>query len=247
MATDSDDYLSDDRKRKGREYSSPFKSSKKILRSPSQRTIEVMDEEKEEEDIRSLIQTVLKEVKEIRKENKEFKEEMKNLNKENVKLRKELEEAKQKLQIMEGRLEHLEKNMRKNNVVITGIQLDTTGEVELKNKMFNFFKQNLKEEVKIEKAMKLGPTTCLLQLKENEEKRKIMEKKRDLRFLRNEKVYINDDMTALERKIQKEVRDKCKELREQGKNVKIGFKKLTVNGEVWKWDRNGIMKDMEKN
>lgn len=44
-------------------------------------------------------------------------------------------------------------------------------------------------------------------------------------------------MTIAERNIQREVRDNAKKLRDEGKQVKIGYKKLTVDGTVWRWDR----------
>lgn len=234
MATDSDDYLSEDRKRKGNHPVSPFKKSKKIMRTPSKQAVYT----DEEDDIGGILKQVLAEVKSIRRENKEFREEIEKLQRTNSRLENELQETKQRLNYVEDRLENYEKEKKRNNIVITGMKIDTTDTAIMKQKITKFIKQNLDEEIHIENAIKLSQNACLVQMKDNVEKSRVMEKKHKLKFIREERIYINHDLSINERKIQKEIREKGKELRKEGKTVKIGLNKLTVDGSIWKWDRN---------
>ena len=63
------------------------------------------------------------------------------------------------------------------------------------------------------------------------------------------KCYINDDLTTEERKIQSRLRRRTREGRERGENVKVGYRKMLINVEVW--DRsdkqNEIIKRGSKN
>ena len=48
----------------------------------------------------------------------------------------------------------------------------------------------------------------------------------------------NADLTKKEIKIQSKIREIAKEERNKGNRIKIGYKKLTINGKEWKWDEN---------
>ena len=50
------------------------------------------------------------------------------------------------------------------------------------------------------------------------------------------KIYIEDDLTKEERKIQSELRKKGKEEKEKGNKVKVGYKKISINNRWIKWD-----------
>ncbi|XP_050500843.1 uncharacterized protein LOC126880821 [Diabrotica virgifera virgifera] len=77
-----------------------------------------------------------------------------------------------------------------------------------------------------------------------EEKNKVMKKKSKLGHIKGEKIFISQDMTVLERNIQKEIGAKCKELRDMGRNVKRDYNGLTVDGnEKWRWRKDGKTTD----
>ncbi|KAF2899315.1 hypothetical protein ILUMI_06861 [Ignelater luminosus] len=80
-------------------------------------------------------------------------------------------------------------------------------------------KQSVK--AKIENAHKLGPKTCLIEL-DQQEKIKIMNNKAKLKNVKEEKIYINDDVTVREREIQKSIRKMAQEERDKGNEVQIG-------------------------
>jgi hypothetical protein len=44
-------------------------------------------------------------------------------------------------------------------------------------------------------------------------------------------MYKDDDLTNEERKIQKTLREMAREKRDRGKRVKIGYRKIQINGE----------------
>ena len=44
-------------------------------------------------------------------------------------------------------------------------------------------------------------------------------------------------MTEVERNVQRKLRTRAKEKRSRGRNVKVGYQKLTIDSEVWKWSK----------
>jgi hypothetical protein len=49
-------------------------------------------------------------------------------------------------------------------------------------------------------------------------------------------MYKDDDLTNEERKTQKKLREMAREKRDRGKRVKIGYRKIQINGEWFIWD-----------
>lgn len=242
MPTDSDDYLSSDNKRKERESQSPFRRAKRVTRTPQKHKIQEVDTDDGEQDTNSLLKKILQEMQQIRSDNKDFKDEMKILKKENNTLRKELEETKKTLAQVESRVEYFEKEVKKKNIVITGLQIDSRNESEIKNTVEHFINKYLQENIKIESAVKLGERTCLIRMNNLEEKIRVMEKKSKLRFINDGRFYINDDLTHTERKIQQEIREKYTDFKNKGRNVKRGYKTITIDGVVWRWGTDGKIK-----
>uniref|UniRef100_A0A6P7GYW0 Uncharacterized protein LOC114348580 n=1 Tax=Diabrotica virgifera virgifera TaxID=50390 RepID=A0A6P7GYW0_DIAVI len=162
----------------------------------------------------SLLTDDIKEIKRNQKESKETIEKLitenRELRKENAELKKENKEIKEGLREITKNIEVMEKHRRINNVVISGLTIDTYEQARLKGKINNFIKHHLGIEVKIRNAHKLGEKTCLIELENQEEKRKIMEKKYKLKEIKEHKVYINEDTTIKERDIQKTIRMKSK-------------------------------------
>jgi hypothetical protein len=55
--------------------------------------------------------------------------------------------------------------------------------------------------------------------------------KSKLKERKGERTYINDDLTNEQRKTQKKLRELAREERDRGKKVKIGSRKIQINGE----------------
>ncbi|KAF5299031.1 hypothetical protein FQR65_LT09494 [Abscondita terminalis] len=78
----------------------------------------------------------------------------------------------------------------------------------------------------------LNPAITVVKLKNWESKQQIMKNKPKLN---GSQIYIENNMTYEERKIQKYV---AKKEVSQGKTVKVGWHKLYKEGKWWKWDRS---------
>jgi hypothetical protein len=61
------------------------------------------------------------------------------------------------------------------------------------------------------------------------QKKNIMLNRSKLKERKGERMYIDDDLTNEERKTQKILREVTRE--ERGKRVKIGYRKIQINGE----------------
>lgn len=123
--------------------------------------------------------------------------------------------------------EEQEKKNRKNNVIIRGLKGEFRGK---KEEVEKFFKDNLEVDVKVESAIQVGKDVKIIIAKINswEEKQDIMKNKKKLG---NTKIYIDHDLTRTERVIQSRLVIRAKREREKGRVVKIGYKKICIEGE----------------
>ncbi|XP_050507273.1 uncharacterized protein LOC126884954 [Diabrotica virgifera virgifera] len=248
---DSDDTQSEGgSKRKDRymdnEEDDIFRKSKKFSRTPTKNQ-EKRNEETKIDQLLIMMSHLTDDIKEIKRNQKESKEaiekliiENRALRKENAELKQENIEIKEELREITNHMEVMEKHRRINNVVMNGLRIDTYEQAGLKETTNNFIKQHLGVEVKIRNAHKLGENTCLIELENQEEKRKIMEKKYKLKEIRGLKVYINEDATIREREIQKTIRNIAQEERNKGNEVKIGVKKIWEDDQWEDQENDGI-------
>lgn len=99
----------------------------------------------------------------------------------------------------------------------------------------NFIKENLKIEVEIGKVFKLharGGGCTVVAEGSREQKREVMVRKRELK----KGIYIDDDLTKMERERQNHLRDKAKEEREKGNDVKMGYGKIFIKDSWYRWN-----------
>jgi hypothetical protein len=89
------------------------------------------------------------------------------------------------------------------------------------------------------KTLKTHKDKMMLAKIENWEQKNIMLNKSKLKERKDERMYsyIDDDLTNEEREIQKKIREVAREERERGKMVKIGYRKIQINGEWLRWDK----------
>lgn len=158
-------------------------------------------------------------------------EELKVLQEENQALRDDNTRLSAKLGIFD-------RDKRRNNVIISGLEATNPEEaVTIVNKAL--------------KATGVEPTPLImnvriLRLKSGqkivgsfqslEEKRAIMRNKRNIKTADGNPVYIDDDLSPEDSQIQFRVRQKAKEWRAAGKDVKIGSGQIKVDGTWWKYD-----------
>lgn len=262
MSGDSDDvYTSEDNRKRGRgdREEEVFNRSKRTMRSPnkSQRKEEdkldkiitmIQDQSVSMQSIKQEIMDIKNEQKEYRKEIREIKNKLGEVEKLNRELQKNDNETKKELIIVRDRIERIEKNQKANNMIIQGLTIDTSDTKQLKEAMSNFIKKELDLDVKIEAAYKLGNKTCLVRMENREDKIKIMENKKKLRYNKQERIFINNDLTKEEMRIQKEIRRRAKEESNMGHKTNIGFQKIEIEGRKWKWNKDtNKLEELSKN
>ncbi|KAF2879416.1 hypothetical protein ILUMI_26758 [Ignelater luminosus] len=107
----------------------------------------------------------------------------------------------------------------------------------LKETMEKFILQHMNIQIEPKKVYKLSAKMCLIELKNLEDKATIMKNKSKLKQIKEAKVYINDDLSIIEREKQKQIRRKANKEKGNGKDVKIGYDKVIIDGVEWRWDR----------
>lgn len=233
---DSDSSETGRLKRKEREEL--FGRKPKIQRTPKKKY--------DSEDKMDMLIGMMKELKEDLKQMKDeqqntheevtkIREENRILHEENQQLKKENKDIKEQLNNLENKMEWLERQRRKNNVIMHGLKMDTPDNNIIKQMVKTVIEDKLEINVQIKSAQKIGGKTCIIELESEEDKEKVMKNKNKLRNLTEQKIYINNDETIIEREKNREIRNFAKMERNKGKNVKIGYNKVTVQGNVWKW------------
>jgi hypothetical protein len=140
----------------------------------------------------------------------------------------------ERMKMIEEKMEQRKKKERKNNVITTGIG-GIRGNVE------RGVKEELEREigvkVNVKEAFKINKDKMMLAKIESwEQKKNIMLNKSRLKEIKGERVYIDDHLTNKERKTQRKLKDVAREERDRGERVKIGYRKIQINGEWFRWD-----------
>lgn len=78
-----------------------------------------------------------------------------------------------------------------------------------------------------------GKEVIIVELINWEVKEKIMKEKKKLGGGR---VYIDHDMSQEERDVQRKLRERARSEREKGKSVKVGYRKLNIDGKLYIWN-----------
>lgn len=253
LGSESDGNSTDDAKRKREEVSPPtvFKRSRKTVRTPLKRaSSRDMDEERKEltemmKRNEEMMNAIMQEVKEIRRENREYREDVVELKRKNEEMEAEikyLREKVEKLELVEEKVERLDKAGRKNNILITGIEIKEKQTENIKGEMKQFIKYNLQVETEITEVYKLDTKTWIARIGSFEKKLEILRNKRRLKNGDYKRVYINNDLTEHERNIQRKIRNRADKERDDGKTVRMGFKRMIIDGEKWVW--NGKTQDL---
>lgn len=186
------------------------------IRDREETTIKAMEKTRKEieKNICKKMEGMMEQIEQIRREWKEKK-----LAREEER-RKDKEEWIEEKNKLEKRLENLEwerekkdREKRRNNIVIKGV--NKWGEINVEQEVRDFIKENLKIEVEIGKVFKLhargGGCTVMVEVGSREQKREVMVRKRELK----KGIYIDDDLTKMERERQNHLRDKAKEERKR--------------------------------
>lgn len=244
-----EEYLKRKRKetRVEQEQAELFAKSSKTLRSPDKPETHLKPEESTEmEELKQIMISMSNELKneiknscdQLKKTNEEIKslrEEMKRREEEWRKERElwscEKKNLLDRVKKMEDKLERQEKNDKKNNIIIKGLD---TEQRDIKEVTQEFVKKELNVEPKIREAYTVGKRRLIVvKLEDFHTKLAIMKKKSKLG---DKKVYIENDLTQREVSIQATIRAHARDERAKGNVARVGFQKLSINGQWYKWD-----------
>jgi hypothetical protein len=196
------------------------------------------------EDIKKLLTEIKGDMRELKNDVKDMKTDIKQNSEEMKYIREEISTMKEewakergtlmdKLQKSEDRIEKLEKDKIRNNLVITGVEMNINNEEMLRDAVKNMIEKELGVKAKIKRAFKIGQKRCIIELRDWPDKLAILKEKGKLR---GTDIFIDSELTRKEGEIQKKIRDAAKEQRIKGANVKIRYQKLEINGKIMKWD-----------
>lgn len=240
-----------------------FERSKKIIRSPEQNIAKI-----ERIISASAPTTTMEEVKEMfeklmlefNRNSAEIKREVKDIKDTTIELKHEMQEMKnmfaakeimwegekqeleKRIAALEEQGEKIEKRQRKNNIIVKGVK---TSDSNVREDLEKFFEKELQVKIRLIRAFKIKSTkleTVVAEVESWEKKQEIMNRKVRLG---EKKIYIDNDLTIEERRVQEEIRKVAKTEREAGKRVKVGYKKIIINGKKYEW--NGKKMVIEEN
>lgn len=218
-----------------------FQKSRKIYRSPPKSH---RDNEGKLDRLLLMLGEMKKEMGEMRREQKEYVAEIIAVKKENEKLKKECESRKVESEEMKRELDglkrvvgSLEREKRERNIVITGRSVEEESPRKLAEDIGKFLEEHLGVRTQVRAAYRLGQKVCLAQFDSLQEKERIMKNKHKLKDFSGERIYINNDLTLEEREMQKQIRGRAREEKSEGKLVRVGLGRITIDGREWKWNR----------
>lgn len=195
---------------------------------------------KENMDLKEKVEQMTEELKTMKNNNKSMMEEWKidkdQRRKEMERWRIDIEEkTNNRMKQLEEKVERMEQNERRNNIIIKGHEFVGGN---LKEHVKAFIKEKLNVNVEVNWASAVGGAgsgkkNTIVQLREYNMKRNVMESKGKLRDVKEGRIFIDSDYTKKEREIQAKLRKIALEEKQKGIRVKIGYKKIQLNG-VWK-------------
>lgn len=162
-------------------------------------------------------------------------EEEKLIMKEEIRL---LKEKVNMLENKENNRETKEKNERRKNIIISGNIMNNSRDVDnCKVRVEKIIQDVIKTKVEITNTELIcknnkGKDVIRVRLATHDKKLEIMKKKSQLR---GSDVFIDDDLTKEEQIIQKCIRERVKQEKENGKMAKVGYQKIFMNGKWCKW------------
>lgn len=189
------------------------------------------------EEVMAVLREIQGDIKDMKRGIERNNDEMKNLGEEIRIMKKdwneEKEEIREQLRNANERIEKLEKDKIRNNLVVTGIGKNMDSEDLLKQTVERMIKKELDMEMKIKTAYKIGEERCIVEMEQWADKLRILKAKNRLR---GKDVFIDSAMTVKEREIQKFIRDFAKAEKTKGASVKVKYQKIEIDGKTLKWN-----------
>lgn len=195
---------------------------------------QIEDEAKERKneiaDLKRMIQTDKEELMKTMKEDKE-------------EWQQAINDMAAKMSKTEWRLNHLEKQQKRNNLVLTNYTPVATDSKKLAEEIQEMLRRKIEETVNVETVARIKTSVgekLIIRMKCFDDKMSVLKKKKMIyEDCEGQKmpIYVDDDLTKEDREIQKKARDHCKIARELGKAAKVGYRKVFINGKEHKWNQ----------
>lgn len=140
---------------------------------------------------------------------------------------------------LESRLDQLERRLKRNSVLITGLNVvNRENAVVVVNGLFTGQGVTV-EEASVINAKGDRPKV-IAKFKNFDDKLKVLKEQKDLAMIDTEgksvPIFVNDDLTKKEQHIQFRGRELAKEMRGKKKEVIVGFRKVSIDAEWHFWD-----------
>lgn len=152
-----------------------------------------------------------------------------------------------RLKRLERRWEGREREERRKNFLIRGLEVREGKRKEAIEEMMGVMgvKVNIREIIGLGKDEKKGRETVLVKLENEEQRREIWGKKR---LLKGRKERIQEDWTWGERRMRWKLEEIAKREEREGRKVWIAYGKIRIDGEWWIWDEEEeLLKDKKGN
>lgn len=141
-----------------------------------------------------------------------------------------------RLRRLELKQDMVERERKRENVIIRGVKVEECDIKEVVKDLWGKMgvdMEGVKEVYRVGKVGREGIGMLVVKMKGMEEKKRVMEAKRNLRGRRER---IEDDLTVEERKSRWLIEREAERERREGRNVQVGYMKMWVNGSLWRWD-----------
>ncbi|XP_017889191.1 golgin subfamily A member 6-like protein 22 [Ceratina calcarata] len=217
------------------------------------RRIEAMEErwKKKEEEMGKKIEEMLEQMKEVQNKERQRREEEKEEAVEEVMEKieekinerdrrqeeKEMERTKEawnEVKRIHRKLEERERREKKNKIVIRGLEVPKR-EAKEKTRQFLTEEFGVKEGIVGIEIIGGGEIAkvSIVEMENWEAKQEVMKKKGKLR---GKRIYIDHDMTQEERRVQKLLREKAREEINEGREAKVGYRKIKILNKWYRWN-----------
>ncbi|KAH0817858.1 hypothetical protein GEV33_004933 [Tenebrio molitor] len=232
-----------------------FQRSKVIDRTPTKTEINRQQQNTKMEEIKTMIQQLSQDFKEeitkfkreIKEDIQEIKDDINILKTEARQNRKKVEdlngkickverewtreknEMNKKLAETEDKIERMEKTRIRNNIIVTGIEINTKESKQLKEAVARILNEELNVKAGVNKAYRIGVKKYVVELTDWESKIQILKTKK---VLKGKDMYIESELTREEMAIQKKIRDIAREERKKGAAAKKSDYLLTLNQQI---------------
>ena len=218
-----------------------FTKSKKTIRSPIKAApnenskLSDKQSEQEMEDLMKLMVDMKKTMEEgFNNNNEELKKLRKDIQEKEENWKQEKSKLESKINLLENRIEQKDRYERRNNIVIKGLQINKEN---AEKEVEEMIKKNIGVEVKVIEAISLdgkqSNKIILAKLEHSRQKNMLMKNKYKLR---GTTCYIENDLTKEEQEIQRKIVTRAKEERNKGLRIRIGYKKLIIEGKKYTWN-----------